>query len=177
MNSNFQTTLKQITFKTFYHNQIQTFGYDDLFAGQRVIVFSLTNFRTLCSGRQLRSYIDNLPELKNLGINSVYVIDSTDWLIAPYMDKRTSDILALPDRDMTFVKALADHCDYDKPSFDLARYWQYVVLINNGEPEKLWHNPFKSGAPLRILKDQDYRYRKLSADTVVKYLVDKVLEK
>ena len=172
MDSPFQQQLKQLTFKTFYHNQTQTFGYDDLFADRRVIVFSLTQIRTTCSMNQLKSYIDNHDKLINHDIDSVYAIDSTDWLIGPQIDKRTDKIKGLPDRDMKFVEALARHYDYQKSTTDLARFWQYVVILNNGEPEKLWHNPFKENASLVVLKDQKYRYRKLSPDAVVEYLVD-----
>lgn len=149
-----------------------TFGYDDLFANQRVVVFSLTNFRTVSSGNQLHSYIDKYSQFKELGIDDIYVIDSTDWLIGPYLDKKTKELKALPDRDMLFVQALADHVNYQKETFDLARYWQYVVVINQGEVEKLWHNPFTANAPLSILKDPAFRYRKLSSSVVLEYLVD-----
>ena len=172
MNSTFQNTLKQLSFKTFYHNQIATFGYDDLFADRRVIVFSITNVRTICSGEHLRSYRTSYSQLQEDGIDDVYVVDSTDWLIGPYIDKRAPDLKGLPDRDMAFVRAVADHYDYQKNTTELARYWQYVIIINNGKPEKLWHNPFNANAPLRILKDPAYRYKKLSADVVLKYLVD-----
>jgi len=172
VNLTFQQTLKQLSFKTFYHNQMATFGYDDLFANRRTIVFSLTNFRTICSGTQLRGFIDNYNQFCKLGINKICVVDSTDWLIGPTMDKRETEIIGLPDRDMLFVQAVADHYEYPKEKIELARFWQYVVIINNGEPEKLWHNPFKADAPLTILKDPVYRYRKLSADVVLKYLVD-----
>lgn len=150
-----------------------TFGYDDLFADQRVIVFSITNPYTLCSGKQLTDYMKNYTEFKEVGIDNVYVVDSTNWMIGPYVDKRSQELKGLPDRDMEFVSALARHYDYQKKIFDLARFWQYVVIINNGLPEKLWHNPFKENAPMTILKDRQYRYRKLSPDVIFKYLVDK----
>ena len=176
MNSLFQQTLKQLSFKTCYHNQTGTFGYDDLFASQRVIVFSLTNYRTLCSIKHLCGYTDNLTQFKDRGITNMYIVDSTDWLIGPFIDKfstgRAVDVKGLPDRDMAFVKALADNYEYPKKTFDLARFWQYVVIINNGEPEKIWSNPFDVSAPLHALKDQSYRYRKLSADAILKYLID-----
>lgn len=172
MDSQFKQQLKQLAFKTFYHNQTQIFGYDDLFANQRVIIFSLTQFRTTCSANQMQSYISNYNNFLQNGINHVCAVDSTDWLIGPYVDKRTSVIKGLPDRDMMFVSAVAKHYNYQKSITDLARFWQYVIIINNGEPEKLWHNPFKPQSPLVILKDRGYRYKKLSADVVLKYLVD-----
>lgn len=149
-----------------------TFGYDDLFANQRTIVFSITNLRTACSVKQIRGFMDNYNKFKELGISKICVIDSTDWLIGPYTDKRSQDLIGLPDRDMLFVKSLAEHCLYQKETFDLARFWQYVTIINNGNLEKIWHNPFKEDAQLLILKDKNYRYRKISADVALKYLVD-----
>ena len=151
-----------------------TFGYDDLFADQRVIVFSITNVRTVCSGKQLHGFIENYKQFKQIGIDDVYAVDSTDWMIGPAMNTRSQELKGLPDRDMEFVRALAEHYEYSKQTIDLARYWQYVVVIDNGEPERLWHNPFKEDAPLQILKDPVYRYRKLSPDIILEQLVDKV---
>lgn len=172
MNSTFNQELKKINFTTFYRNQKQTFGYDDLFADQRVIVFSVTQWRTLCSIQQINGYMDNYANFIQNNVDAVYVLDSTDWLIGPYIDKKAKDLIALPDRDMKFVETLAKHFNYSKATKDLARFWQYVLILNNGEPEKLWHNPFKEDSSLGFLKDPNYRYRKLSADTVLKYLID-----
>jgi peroxiredoxin len=149
-----------------------TFDYDNLFADRRVLLFSITNIRTFCSLDQFKSFQDNYLDITACGIDDVCVIDSTDWLVGPWVDKRSDTMKGLPDRDAKFVKALAEHHKYQKETFDLARYWQYVVIINNGEPEKIWHNPFKSTSSLTILKSQAYRYRKLSADVILKYLID-----
>lgn len=172
MNSQFQQTLKQLTFKTFYHNRMTTFDYDNLFADRRVLVFSITQFRTVSSHKQIESYMEHYHDILLHGVDDVCAIDSFDGLIGPMMDKKSQFIKGLPDQTSAFVKALADHYNYQKSVMDLARFWQYVVIINNGEPEKIWHNPFKSDVPLIILKDQQYRYRKLSADNILKYLVD-----
>jgi peroxiredoxin len=172
VNSPFQQKLKQLTFKTFHHNQIATFDYDDLFADRRVIVFSLTQWRTTCSWNQTQSYIDNYDTFIKNNINDIYAVDSTDPLMSPWLDKKTNKIKGLPDCDMKFVEMLADHYDYKKSVTDLARHWQYVALIDNGELERIWHNPFKEDAPLHILKNQQHRYRKLSANVVLTNLVD-----
>ena len=172
MNSQFQQTLKQLTFKTFYHNQMATFGYDNLFADRRVLIFSITQFRTVSSQEQIESYMDHYASIISHGVDDVCAIDSYDGLIGPMMDRKSQFIKGLPDQTMTFVEALAKHYDYRKSVKDLARLWQYVVIVDCGEPEKIWHNPFKEDAPLKVLKDQQYRYRKLSADNILKYLVD-----
>lgn len=173
MNSQFQQTLKNISFTTYHRNQLTTYGYDDMFANRRVIVFSVPQYRTISSSRHLQDYIDNADDLLNNGIDDLCAIDSTDWLIGPMMDKKSKIIKGLPDRDSKFIVALAEHYNYQKPVGELSRLWQYVTIINNGEPEKLWHNPFRADTKLVILKDNEYRYRKLSADMVLKYLVDK----
>ena len=172
MNSLFQQTLKKLTFKTFYHNQITTFDYDDLFADRRVIVFSLTQWRTICSWDQAQGYIDNYDAFIKNNVDDVYAVDSTDPMMSPWLDKRTKKIKGLPDRDMQFVNALAEHYDYKKNTADLARYWQYVVLVDNGEPKRVWHNPFKEDTALYILKSRQHRYRKLSANTVLTDIID-----
>jgi len=171
VNSQFQQTLKQLTFKTFYHNQMTTFGYDDLFVDRRVLVFSVTQFRTACSHDHIDSYISHYNSMVANGIDDVCAVDSSDLMIGPLIDKKTPLIKPLPDRDMKFVEALSWHFDYQKDLKNLARLWQYVIIINNGEPEKFWHNPFKENAPLTILKDEKYRYRNLSADIVLQYLI------
>ena len=171
MNSLFQKKLKQLTFKTFYRNQLETFGYDDLFLNQRVILFSITNQRATDSERYVSEFIKMYPEFLKNKINNMYIIDSTDMLVGPWADKK--NLLGLPDRDMQFVDALAQECDYQKELLDLATYWQYITIINNGVLEKIWHNPFKVDTPLYILKNYNFRYKKLSADIVLKYLVDK----
>lgn len=172
MNSEFQQTLKNLSFTTYHHNQLTTFDYDDIFADRRVIIFSVPQFRTISSGRHSQDYINNAECFLNNGIDGLYAIDSTDWLIGPMMDKKSKVVVGLPDRDCKFIVALAEYYKYQKPIGELSRLWQYVTIINNGEPEKIWYNPFKADTKLVILKDSTYRYRKLSADVVLKYLVD-----
>jgi len=172
VNSTFQNKLKSLTFTTFYRNQKEIFGYDDLFSSRRVLVFSVTQFRTLCSITQINGFMDNYQNFINCGIDGIYVVDSNDWLISPYIDKKAPDLIGLPDRDYLFVQALAEHYEYKKTALSLARFWQYVVIINNGEPEKIWHNPFKEDAPLGLLKEPKHRYRKISPVEILKNLVD-----
>jgi peroxiredoxin len=169
----FSHNLKKLVFKTFYRNQMATFDYDNLFAERRVIVFSITNAYTTCSGKHMEQFEQAHKQLRELGIDDIYVIDSTDWLVGPWADKRSTDIKGLPDRNKQFVSALAQHYNISYDIDELARFWQYIVIINNGEPEKFWYNPFTANTLLRVLKDPMYRYRKLSTDMVLKYLVDK----
>lgn len=168
----FSRNLKQITFKTFYRNQLATFDYDDLFADRRVLIFSITNSYTRCSGMHIKSFESNYQRLLELGLDDVYVVDSVDWLIGPMMDKKKTEIRGLPDRDMSFIKLMAEYVGRTENINELCNWWQYVIIINNGEPEKIWVSPFKSNTSLAIRKNVDLRYRSLSVDKVEKYLVD-----
>lgn len=168
----FSLNLKQIEFKTFYRNQMATFGYDDLFAGRRVIVFSINNSFATNSGEQLEQFEIAYSNLKSLGVDDIYAVDSDDWLIGPMVDKRRTDIRGLPDRNMDFVKLVSEYYNINKDVSILAKKWQYMVIITDGRPEKLWHTPFKEGTALSIMKDATVRYRGLTIDKIEKYLVD-----
>lgn len=149
-----------------------TFDYDDLFAGQRVVVFSLPNIQTACSQAHFLNFSENYNQFLTNGIDNMYVVNSTDWLIGPYVDKRSSDLKGLPDRNMEFVNAVANHVNNKNDVNDLARFWQYLIIINDGEPEKFWSAPFKKETSLSILKSRKIRYHGLSTDNVLKYLID-----
>ncbi len=168
----FSHKLKQITFKTFYRNQMATFDYDDLFADRRVLVFSVNNSYTKCSGIHIKNFEMNYQRLLELGLDDIYVVDSVDWLIGPMMDKKNTPIRGLPDRNFDFVKLVADYVGKTENVDELGRWWQYMLIIQNGEPEKVWAAPYKSNVSLSILKNLDLRYRGLTIDKIEKYLID-----
>ena len=168
----FSHKLKQITFKTFHRNQLVTFDYDELFSNRRVLIFSINNSYTRCSGLHIKSFELAYQKLLDLGLDNVYAIDSSDRLIGPMMDKKSTDIVGLPDRDLEFVNAVAKLTNNNNDIKDLARLWQYVIIINSGEPEKLWSSPFKKQTSLSVLKNPTLRYRGLGVNIIEKYLVD-----
>jgi len=169
----FSHKLKQITFKTLHRNQLVTLDYDDLFSNRRVLIFSITNAYTRCSGLHIKSFELAYQKLLDLGLDNIYAIDSTDWLVGPMMDKKPVDIIGLPDRDLKFVEAVAKLTNNTTDIKDLAQLWQYVIIINNGELEKLWSSPFKKQTSLAILKNPNLRYRGIGVDTIETYLIDK----
>ena len=168
----FSRKLKQITFKTFYRNQLETFDYDNLFLNRRVLVFSITNIQAQCSGLHIKSFEQSYQKLLDLGLDDIYAVDSTNWLVGPMMDKKLTGIRGLPDRDLAFISAVAEYANNKCSINDLARLWQYLIIINNGSPEKMWSAPFKKELPLHVLKNPTLRYRGLSIDKIEKYLVD-----
>lgn len=168
----FNRNLKQIDFRTFFHDQITTFDYGDLFASRRVLVFSVTNLYTTCTALYIKSFEQAYNNLMSMGIDNIYAIDSSDWLVGPTLDQTQVDIKGLPDRDMKFVSAVAGYANNNNNIVDLARHWQYMMLLNDGTPEKLWTAPFKKDTRLSILKSKDLRYYRLGPDKVAEYLLD-----
>jgi peroxiredoxin len=168
----FVLKLKQIVFKTFHRNQVEVFDYDDLFADRRVLVLAVNNIMTTSTGVYMESFEQEYQHIIDLGIDAIYIVDSDDLLVGPWADKRPQPIIGLPDRGQQFVSAVAEHFQINKPVVELARHWQYMIVINNGTPEKLWQAPYKSNLDLQLLKSNNLRYFKLGPDVIKKYLVD-----
>jgi peroxiredoxin len=137
--SDFQTTLQSITFKTFHQNQLTTLGFDDLFKNKRVVVFSTTRMGPT-SNQYLGKFHLARSELAIRNIDATYAINSTEWIIGPWVDKLHHSLIGLPDRDCKFVEALAKHCNLTKPVEDAAKHWEYILIIKNGDIEKIWKN-------------------------------------
>ena len=169
---NFQSTLQSLTFKTFYHNRTQQFGYDDLFANQRVIIFSVPTLLYYGSPQQIKSFHDNYADFKELGIDDIYCVNSMDLLIGPYIDRHSGILKGLADLTSTFVSSVANYYNINKPLSVLTSTWQFILVIDNGKPEMFWHNPVKEIMPLSLIKNKQYVYHGLTVEKVKKYLVD-----
>lgn len=166
--------LQSITFKSFHNNQMQLLGYDDLFAGSRTLVFSVP--APLPSIKQFIKFENRYQELLDAGIDKIVCVSSDYLLIGPWADKQSKRILGLADVDQDFVLALATHYQIEKPVDYLARFWQYTVIVNNGNPEYLWQNPVKVGTSWSIIKHPKFRYHGCGPDKVLEYL-DNNIEK
>lgn len=172
MTSDFQTKLKQVEFITFFQNCMATYNFEDLFAGQRTVLFSLTVLDPMA-----RAYFTNFSNeyenLKQLGIDNVYAISSNNML-GPWANNMSTKMLALPDKNMQFVEALAEHVNLARPVKDAAQFWQYIIILNNGIPEQFWESPikFKKDLPMSLIKNKRYRFNGLNVDIVKKYLID-----
>lgn len=167
----FSHKLKQITFKTFYRNQLVTFDYDNLFSNRRVLIFSISNTHTKCTASHIQSFESTYQRFLSLGLDNVYAIDPVDWLVGPMMDKRNPEICGLPDRNFEFGQLVADLVGRTENVQDLYPWWQYVIIVTNGEPEKCWSSPFKKNVSLSIQK-RFLRYHGLNIDNIEKYLID-----
>lgn len=172
MTTDFQKTLQSITFKTFHQNQLITLGFDDLFKNKRVVVFSTTRTGPP-SNRHLSQFNAAQSELAVRNIDATYAINSTEWIIGPWVEKHYHSLIGLPDRDYKFVEALAKHCNLNKPIEAAARHWEYILIIKNGDIEKIWKNLFITNMPILITTTNKFAYHNLSVDRVISYLDEK----
>jgi peroxiredoxin len=164
----FQQQLELCTFKSYYANSVQTLDYSKLFANKRTLVFSVP--APLPSIKHFLNFEDCYQQLIDRGVSRIVCVSSDYILIGPWADKQSDRIRGLADNSRKFVIALAEHYQLDKPVDHLARFWQYTVLINNGEPEQLWQNPIKTDTAWKIIKHPKFRYHGIGPDKVIEYL-------
>jgi peroxiredoxin len=194
VNSSFQNSLKQLTFKTIYQGQVETFDYDKLFADQRVIIFSTPSLFLEDSYKHLEQYKSSYTDFTNNTINNVYVVNSFNPMVSGIVDAMFNPIIGLIDNNQEFVSALAKEIESPKDINFLARRWEYVAIINNGQLEKFWQNMFPETISLRryrygyenkyqksewelhgkIQQIGSIHYRKLGANVVLDYLKNSV---
>jgi peroxiredoxin len=136
----------------------------DIFAGKRVVVFSLPGaFTPTCSTYQVPGYEDAYDEMVSFGIDEVYVISVNDafvmrkWMI----DQGVEKIKALPDGNGSFTEAMGMLVDKSNLGFG-KRSWRYSMVVNNMEIEQIFDedgfmdncplDPYVNSSPERMLK-------------------------
>jgi peroxiredoxin len=190
VSTNFKDSLKQLTFKTIYQGQVVIFGYDKLFADQRVVVLSLPPMYIDESISQCTQYRSEYQNLLTNGIDKVYVVNSYNAMISGFIDTMHQPLLGLPDIDRGLISALAQDVDSKKDIDYLSRRWEYVAIINNGCLEKFWQNPISETISLRhyryghrhlnwelhgkVQNLGSLHYRKLGPGVVLEYLKNSV---
>jgi peroxiredoxin len=170
----FKEQIQSIQFKTFYHNQMQMLGYDDIFENSRTLVFSVP--APIPSIKHFMRFDTRHQELMDKGITKIVCVSSDYILIGPWADKQSKVIRGLSDTNKEFAVALSKYYQIEKPLDHLARFWQYTVIVNNGEPEHLWQNPIKVDTAWSIIKHPEFRYHGCGPRKVIEYL-DNGIEK
>lgn len=115
----------------------------DLFAGKRVVLFSLPGaFTPTCSTYQLPGFEQRYEEFKYYGIDDVYCISVNDAFVMNKwaQDQGLENIKVIPDGSALFTSRMNMVVDKDNVGFGL-RSWRYAVIINNGRVEKWFIEP------------------------------------
>ncbi|TVQ23209.1 MAG: peroxiredoxin [Leptolyngbya sp. DLM2.Bin15] len=138
----------------------------DIFAGKRVVVFSLPGaFTPTCSSNHLPRYEELYDEFKAQGVDQIVCVSVNDAFVMFQWGKQqgAKNVFLLPDGNGEFTRKMGMLVDKSNLGFGL-RSWRYSMLVNDGKIEKIFVEPnFEDNCPLDPFEVSD-------ADTMLAYL-------
>lgn len=138
----------------------------DLFAGKRVVVFSLPGaFTPTCSTSHLPRYEALYDEFKTLGVDAVICISVNDAFVMFQWGKQqgANNVFLLPDGNGEFTRKMGMLVDKSNLGFGM-RSWRYSMLVNDCHIEKIFiEADFGDNCPIDPFEVSD-------ADTMLAYL-------
>jgi peroxiredoxin len=117
----------------------------DLFAGKRVVLFSLPGaFTPTCDTYQLPGFEEKYAEFKALGINDIYCVSVNDTFVMNAWAKAQNlkKVKVIPDGNADFTRSMGMEVAKQNLGFGY-RSWRYAVVVNNGKIEKWFIEPGK----------------------------------
>jgi thioredoxin-dependent peroxiredoxin len=112
----------------------------DIFAGKRVVVFSLPGaFTPTCSTSHLPGYDAAYDEIKSLGIDEVYCVSVNDAFVMFQWGKNmeVKNVKLLPDGNGEFSRKIGMLVEKSNLGFGM-RSWRYSMVVNDGKVEKVF---------------------------------------
>jgi glutaredoxin-like protein len=152
----------EVTFRTRNDGQWKDVKTSEVFAGKKVVVFSLPGaFTPTCSSAHVPRYNELLPAFKAKGIDSVVCISVNDAFVMTEWakDQHAENIVFLPDGNGEFSEKMGMLVDKSAIGFG-KRSWRYSMLVEDGLIKKMFIEPDKEGDPFEVS----------DADTMLKYL-------
>jgi peroxiredoxin len=139
---------------------------DDIFAGKRVVLFSLPGaFTPTCSSNHLPRYEELYPEFRALGIDQVICLSVNDAFVMFQWGQHIGarNVMLLPDGNGEFTRKMGMLVDKTNLGFG-KRSWRYSMLVNDRVIEKAFIEPeFGDNCPIDPFEVSD-------ADTMLSYL-------
>jgi thioredoxin-dependent peroxiredoxin len=112
----------------------------DIFAGKRVVVFSLPGaFTPTCSTTHLPGYDAAYDQIKALGIDEVYCLSVNDAFVMFQWGKNmeVKNVKLLPDGNGEFSRKIGMLVEKSNLGFGM-RSWRYSMVVNDGKIEKVF---------------------------------------
>ena len=116
---------------------------DDIFAGKRVVIFSLPGaFTPTCSTYQVPGFEELYDDIRNCDVDEVYVVSVNDtfvmrkWMI----DQEVKHIKFIPDGSGEFTRQMGMLVCKDNLGFGM-RSWRYAAIVENGVIKEFWEEP------------------------------------
>lgn len=116
---------------------------NDLFAGKKVVVFSLPGaFTPTCSNFQVPAYEALYNEFVELGVDAVYCVSVNDAFVMNAWAKEqvVEKVKFIPDGSAEFTEGMGMLVRKDNLGFG-ARSWRYAMVVNDGVVEKMFVEP------------------------------------
>ena len=138
----------------------------DLFAGKKVVVFSLPGaFTPTCSANHLPRYEELYEEFKAHGVDTILCVSVNDAFVMFQWGQKVGakNVFLLPDGNGEFTRKMGMLVDKSNLGFGM-RSWRYSMLANDGNIEKIFVEPdFGDNCPIDPFEVSD-------ADTMLSYL-------
>ena len=116
---------------------------EDVFAGKKVIVFSLPGaFTPTCSSNHLPRYEELYDEFKAQGVDDIYCISVNDAFVMFQWGKQqgANKVKLLPDGNGEFTRKMGMLVDKSNIGFGM-RSWRYSMLVDDMTIEKVFSEP------------------------------------
>ena len=138
----------------------------DLFAGKKVVVFSLPGaFTPTCSSNHLPRYDELYEEFKAQGVDAIICVSVNDAFVMFQWGKSVDNqnIYLLPDGSGEFTRKMGMLVDKSNVGFGM-RSWRYSMLVDDCKIEKAFvEADFDDNCPTDPFEVSD-------ADTMMAYL-------
>lgn len=139
---------------------------DELFAGKKVVVFSLPGaFTPTCSTSHLPRYEALYNEFKAQGVDEIVCISVNDAFVMYQwgLKQGRENVFLLPDGNGEFTRKMGMLVDKSNLGFGM-RSWRYSMLVDDKEIKKVFVEPdFGDNCPTDPFEVSD-------ADTMLNYL-------
>jgi thioredoxin-dependent peroxiredoxin len=112
----------------------------DIFAGKRIIVFSLPGaFTPTCSTSHLPGYEAAYDQIKALGVDEVYCLSVNDAFVMYQWGKNMNakNVKLLPDGNGEFSRKIGMLVEKSNLGFGM-RSWRYSMVVNDGKIEQIF---------------------------------------
>jgi thioredoxin-dependent peroxiredoxin len=112
----------------------------DIFAGKRIIIFSLPGaFTPTCSTSHLPGYEAAYDQIKALGVDEVYCLSVNDAFVMYQWGKNmgAKNVKLLPDGNGEFSRKMGMLVEKSNLGFGM-RSWRYSMVVNDGKVEKVF---------------------------------------
>lgn len=138
----------------------------DIFAGKKVVVFSLPGaFTPTCSSNHLPRYEELYEEFKAQGVDEIICVSVNDAFVMFQWGKSVgaNHVSLLPDGAGEFTRKMGMLVDKSNIGFGM-RSWRYSMLVNDGNIEKIFVEPgYEDNCPVDPFEVSD-------ADTMLAFL-------